>query len=71
MGFSRVWLTMAEKEIKVQVFRMVFPMNQRAKNDRSVRRALPVYDNAVPCGTPEMTSASVDMEPSSSTYCFL
>ena len=48
MGFSRFWLTMADKEIKVhrRVIRMIFPMIQRAINDRSVRRALPVYDNA-------------------------
>ena len=40
---------MADKEIKVhrRVIRMVFPRIQRAKNDRSVRRALPVYDNAL------------------------
>ena len=46
MGFSRYWLTMSDKEIKVhlRVIRMIFPMIQRAKNDRSVRRALPVYD---------------------------
>ena len=24
---------------------MIFPMTQRAKNDRSMRRALPVHDN--------------------------
>ena len=38
---------MADKEIKVhrRVIRMIFPMIQRAKNDRSVRRALPVYDS--------------------------
>ena len=38
---------MADKEIKVhrRVIRMILPMIQRAKNDRSVRRALPVYDN--------------------------
>ena len=36
---------MADKEIKVhrRVIRMIFPMN----NDRSVCRALPVYDNGV------------------------
>ena len=47
MGFSQFWLTMADKEIKVhhRVIRMIFPMIQRAKNERSVRRALPVYDN--------------------------
>ena len=47
MGVSRFWLTMAEKEIKVhrRVIRMIFTMIQRAKNDRSVRRRLPVYDN--------------------------
>ena len=38
---------MADKEIKVhlRVIRMIFPMIQRAKNDRSVPRTLPVYDN--------------------------
>ena len=47
MGFSRFWLTMADKEIKVhrRVIRMILPIIQRAKNDRSVQRALPVYDN--------------------------
>ena len=37
---------MADKEIKVHrpEIRMVFPMIQRVKNDRSVWRALPVYD---------------------------
>ena len=47
MGFSRFWLTMADKEIKVhrRVIRMIFPMIHRAKNDRSLRRALPEYDN--------------------------
>ena len=51
MGFSRFWLAMADKEIKVhrRVICMIFPMNQRAKNDRSVRRALPVYDNVFVC----------------------
>ena len=29
-----------------RVIRMIFTMIQRAKNDRSVRGALPVYDNA-------------------------
>ena len=50
MGFNRFWLTMADKEIKVhrRVIRMIFSMIQRAKNDMSVRRALPVYDNAGP-----------------------
>ena len=40
---------MADKEIKVhrRVIRMIFTIIQRAKNDRSVRRALPVYDNDV------------------------
>ena len=40
MGFSRFWLTMADKKSQVhrQVIRMVFPMIQRAENDRSVRR---------------------------------
>ena len=49
MGFSRFWLTMADKEIKVhrRVIRMIFPMIHRAKNNRLVRRALPVYDNDV------------------------
>ena len=49
MGFGRFWLTMADKTIKVhrRVIRKVFPMIQRAENDRSVRRALPVYDNAI------------------------
>ena len=49
MGFSRFWLTVVDKEFKVhhRVIRMIFPMNQRAKNDRSVRRALPVYDSAL------------------------
>ena len=39
---------MADKEIKVnrRVIRMIFPMIQRAKNDRLVQRALPVYENA-------------------------
>ena len=48
MGFSRFWLTVADKEIKVhrRVIRMIIPMIQRSKNDRSVRRVLPVYDNA-------------------------
>ena len=38
---------MADKTIKVhrRVTRMIFPIIQSAKNDRSVRRALPVYDN--------------------------
>ena len=38
---------MADKELKVhrRIICMIFPMIQRAKNDRSVRRALPVYDN--------------------------
>ena len=47
MGYSQFWLNMADKEIKVHrgVVRMIFPMIHRAKNDRSVRRALPVYDN--------------------------
>ena len=48
MGFGRFWLNMANKEIKVHVHSRViriFPMIQRAKNDRSVQRALPVYDN--------------------------
>ena len=47
MGFSRFWLNMAVKEIKVhrRVIRMIFPMIQRVKNDRSVQRELPVYDN--------------------------
>ena len=51
MGFSRFWLTMADKEIKVhrRVIR-IFSMIQRVKNDRSVRTALPVYDNGLPCG---------------------
>ena len=42
---------MADKEIKVhrQVIRMIFAMIQRTKNDRPVRRALPVYDNASSC----------------------
>ena len=44
MGISRFWLTMADKEIKVR--RRITRMIQMAKNDRSVRRALPVYDNA-------------------------
>ena len=46
MGFSWFWLTMADKEIKVHrpEIRMVFPMIQRVKNNRSVWRALPVYD---------------------------
>ena len=37
---------MADNEIKVhrRVIR-IFPMIQSAKNDRSVQRALPVYDN--------------------------
>ena len=51
IGFSRFWLTMADTEIKVhrRVIRMIFPMIQRAKKDRSVLEALPVYDNgAVP-----------------------
>ena len=30
---------------------MIFPIIQRAKNDRSVRRALPVYDNGATNGT--------------------
>ena len=49
MGFSRFWLNMAVEEIKVhsRVIRIIFPMIQRAKNDRSVQRALPVYDNGV------------------------
>ena len=34
---------------------MIFPMTQRAKNDRSVRRALPVYDNAIPGACSETT----------------
>ena len=42
------WLNMAAKEIKVhrriRCIRMEFPMIQRAKNDRSVQKALPVYD---------------------------
>ena len=47
MGFSRFWLNMADKEIKVhrRVIRVIFPMIQKATNDRSVRGALPVYDN--------------------------
>ena len=47
MGFSRFWLNMADKKIKVhrRVIRVIFPMIQRAENDRSVLRALPVYDN--------------------------
>ena len=50
MGFSRFWLTMVDKEIKVhrRVIRTIFPMIQRVKNDRSVRRALPVYNNDQP-----------------------
>ena len=38
---------MADKEIKVhdRVICMIFSMIQRAKNDRSLQRALPVYDN--------------------------
>ena len=49
MGFRRFWLTMADKEIKVhrRVIRMILTMIQRAKNDRSVRRVLPVYDNGL------------------------
>ena len=49
MGFSRFWLTMVDKEIKVhhRVLHMIFPMIQRTKNDRSVRRAPPVYDNGL------------------------
>ena len=37
------------QKIKVhdRVIRMVFPMIQRAENDRSVWRALPVYDNVL------------------------
>ena len=47
MGFSRFWLTMAVKEIKLhrRVICMIFPIIQRAKNDRSVWTALLVYDN--------------------------
>ena len=41
MGFSN-----GGQKIKVHR-RMVFPMIQRAGNYRSVRRALPVYDNAM------------------------
>ena len=39
MGFSRFWLTMADKEFKVhrRVIRTIFTMIQRAKNDRSER----------------------------------
>ena len=46
MEFSRFWLNMADKEIKVHslVIR-IFPVIQRAKNDRSVQRKLPVYEN--------------------------
>ena len=47
MGFRRFGLKIADKEIKVhsQVIHMIFLMIQRAKNDRSVQRALLVYDN--------------------------
>ena len=47
MGFSRFRLTMADKKIKVhrRAIRMIFSMIQRAEDDRSVLRALPVYDN--------------------------
>ena len=49
MGFSRYWLNMADKKIKVhrRVIRMIFPMIRRAENGRSVLRALPVYDNEI------------------------
>ena len=53
MGFSRFGLTMADKKIKVhlRVIRMIFSLIQRADNDRSVQRALPVYDNGIPRAT--------------------
>ena len=37
------------KKIKVhrRVIRMIFPLIQRAKNDRSAGKVLPVYDNAL------------------------
>ena len=49
MGISQFWLHMADKEIKIhrRVIRMIFPMIQRAKNNRSVRTALYVDDNGV------------------------
>ena len=49
MGYSQFWLYMADKEIKLhrRVIRMIVPMIHRAKNDRSVRRAQPVYDNTM------------------------
>ena len=47
MGFRRFLANNDGQKIKVhrRIIRMVFPMIQRAKNDRAVLRALPVYDN--------------------------
>ena len=48
MGFNQFWVNMAEKEIKVhrRVIRLIFPMIQRTKNNKSVQRAIPVYNNS-------------------------
>ena len=48
MGFSRLWLNIADKDIKVHT--EIFPMIQRAKNDRSVQGALPALRQCVISG---------------------
>ena len=46
MGYSQFCLNMADKnKVHRRVIRMIFLMIQRAENDRSVWRVLPVYDN--------------------------
>ena len=39
--------TLTHPSIHRRVIRVIFTMIQRTKNDRSVRSALPVYDNAL------------------------